>query len=360
MKILLKIYRVWKIRKFYSSNKKRGKMIKSKLILITIFFASTFIPNFIYAQEDLDTAINKLADKISQHMAEKEKTKIAVIPFQDLKTDMITTLGKYIAEELTTALFNSGKFHIMERNLLNKVLDELKLSQTGAVDSSSAKELGKITGVDAVVTGTIQDLITRVAVNCRLIETETGNIFAAASEKILKDETISKLMEEVIELPKAEKEKIDEEKEIEGPRTYDANRYIIDQIFTLQSKYDRDISFRGGWFRLEFVSITIDEYMEVKVFFVNPYYAHPVAFDFPKIVDDEGNNYLSSKIKGKMRQTRCNNGKCFKVQLPGNGRVPFVFEFPFIPKTVNKIWFTLNDQSIEIDWQYVLKKPLNN
>ncbi len=129
-------------------------------------------------------------------MSEKYKTKIALIPFQYLRPGMVTTLGKYIAEELTTALFNSGKFKIIERNLLNTVLDELKLSQTGAINPSSAKELGKVTGVDAVVVGTIQDLANRFGVNCRMIETESGEIFAAASIKIIKEEITSVLMEE--------------------------------------------------------------------------------------------------------------------------------------------------------------------
>ncbi len=172
-------------------------MIKSnKLILIIICIISTISLGSAnpFVQQELDIAIEKLANKISQYMAEQKKTKIAVVPFQDLSNDTVTTFGKYIAEELTTALFSSGKFNIVERNLLNKVLDELKLAQTGAVDPSSAKELGKITGVDAVVTGTIQDLVNRVAVNCRLIETQTGNIFAAASEKITKDETISTML----------------------------------------------------------------------------------------------------------------------------------------------------------------------
>lgn len=332
-----------------------------KLIILFLTLNLLFFTRFSYPQEDLDIAIGKLADKISQHMAEKKKTKIAVIPFQDLKTDMVTTLGKYIAEELTTALFNSGKFNIIERNLLNKVLDELKLSQTGAVDPSSAKELGKITGVDAVVTGTIQDLINRVAVNCRLIETETGNIFAAASEKIMKDESISKLMEEVIEKeePKAEEKMSEEEKEIEAPRIYDVSRYNIKQIKSLNSEQDKDIRYYQGWFKLEFLSITIDQSIIIKTFFVNPYYAHYVAFDFPKITDNEGNTYLASKIIGEIRETRCMVGKCFKVNLPGNGRVPIFFEFPVIPNTVKNIWFTLNNQSLEIDWQDVLKKPLN-
>jgi TolB-like protein len=323
-------------------------------MLIFLIFNS-----FSYAQEDLDNAIKKLADKISRHITDKKKTKIAVIPFQNLKTDVVSTFGKYIAEELTTALFNSGKFEIIERNLLNKILDELKLSQTGAVDPSSAKELGKITGVNAIVTGTIQDLINRVAVNCRLIETETGNIFAAASVKIIKDETITKIIEDVIQ----DNLKIEKEKEIKGPLTYDMSRYIIERISSLRVHQDIDFkySFDRRRFRLEFLSVTINKSILIKSFFVQMYrmYGKYVAFTFPKITDNEGNTYLASKVFGDIRRTRCDRGNCFKVFLPKNGRAPVFFEFPLISKTANKVWFTLNKQSLEIDWEDVLRNPIN-
>jgi curli biogenesis system outer membrane secretion channel CsgG len=172
--------------------KKDFRYLLSKLTIFIFVFSS--IPAVSQGQEDLDTAINNLTETISQLMAEKEKTKIAIIPFPNLSNE-ITKLGSYLAEELTTNLFISGKFKIVERSLLKQVLDELKLSQMGVVDPGSAKELGKMAGVDAIVAGTIADLGSYVAVNCRLIETETGEVFAAAKAKINKVENISKMME---------------------------------------------------------------------------------------------------------------------------------------------------------------------
>ncbi len=172
-------------------------MLKLKYIVtLSLIISSVFIffPYLSYGQEDLDIAIGKLSEKITQHMADKDKIKIAIIPFPNLEQKM-TRLGNYIAEELTTNLFLSGRYKIVERSLLNQVLDELKLSQTGVVNPSSAKELGNMTGVDALVTGTVADIGTYVAVNCRLIETESGEVFAAAKAKIIKDNNIAKLLE---------------------------------------------------------------------------------------------------------------------------------------------------------------------
>jgi len=37
-------------------------------------------------------------------------TKVAIIPFPDLQKQTVTLLGSFIAEELTTDLFTTGKF----------------------------------------------------------------------------------------------------------------------------------------------------------------------------------------------------------------------------------------------------------
>ncbi len=171
--------------------------IFKKLISPYLLISSLVITPFLLsAQENLDTAVNALTDQINKYMVEQKKTKIAVIPFTDLQKQRIMVLGSYIAEELTTNLFLTGKFKIVERSLLKQVLDELKFGQTGVVDSTSAKQLGKMTGVDALVAGTITDLGSYIAVNCRLIETESGEVFAAAKAKITKDDNITRLLEQ--------------------------------------------------------------------------------------------------------------------------------------------------------------------
>jgi tetratricopeptide (TPR) repeat protein len=81
---------------------------------------------------------------------------------------------------------------------LNKVLDEHKLSTTGIIDENSAKQLGKILGVDAIASGTISDLGNSIKLNSRLFATETGLIFAAAAVEILMNDAIQNLLEEGI------------------------------------------------------------------------------------------------------------------------------------------------------------------
>ncbi|MDI6704375.1 MAG: FlgO family outer membrane protein [bacterium] len=143
---------------------------------------------------DMDARIDELVGQISNSMIQEKKTKIAVIEFTDLQGN-VTNFGRYLAEELITKLFQTGKFRVIERQLLNKVVEEQKLTLTQLIDPESAKQLGRILGVDAIVSGTITDLVDKLKVNARIIGTETGDVFAVASAAITKDETVVRLME---------------------------------------------------------------------------------------------------------------------------------------------------------------------
>lgn len=162
------------------------------MIKMSLLFSLLIITNLVYSQT-LEVGLSSLSAQISAGMTESNKQKIAVIEFSDLN-GKITELGKYLSEELITRLFLTKKFQVIERLLLNKVLSEHKLNATGLIDETTAKELGNILGVEAIVSGTITDLGGSVKINSRLISTETGQIFSVASEEIIKDNTLKRLM----------------------------------------------------------------------------------------------------------------------------------------------------------------------
>jgi TolB-like protein len=163
-----------------------------------IFFFGSTIHLFVclgvsFPQGGLDQRVTELSQQIAKEMTEYQKATIAVVEFSDLQGN-VTDFGRFLAEELITRLFNTKKFKVIERQLLNKVITEQKLSLMGLVDPSSAKQLGKLLGVDAIASGTISELAQSLRVNARLISTETGEIFAVASTEIFKDESVTRLM----------------------------------------------------------------------------------------------------------------------------------------------------------------------
>jgi len=152
-----------------------------------------FSANVTCAQASLTQQLDELNRQIAAKVTAKNKTTIAVVEFADLEGN-VTNFGRFISEELITRLYETQKFKVIERQLLNQVIKEQKLTLSGIVDPGSAKQLGRVLGVEAIVSGSISDLRKTVRVNARLISTETGEIFAVAAAEFAKDQTVEELM----------------------------------------------------------------------------------------------------------------------------------------------------------------------
>ncbi|MCX6375505.1 MAG: FlgO family outer membrane protein, partial [Armatimonadetes bacterium] len=86
-----------------------------------------------------------------------------------------------ILEDLSTALVKTGVFQLVERSRLDEVLRELRIQNSGLVDSSTAKKLGKLVGARAVLVGSISDRKDCYVINARIIDTESGLVGIAES-----------------------------------------------------------------------------------------------------------------------------------------------------------------------------------
>jgi len=69
----------------------------------------------------------------------------------------VTRHSRDISDELTTTLFKSGYFEVLDREHLAKILEEQGLAQTGLIDESSAVQIGNIIGAGVFVFGRIQN-----------------------------------------------------------------------------------------------------------------------------------------------------------------------------------------------------------
>lgn len=121
------------------------------------------------------------------HCADYRKIKIAVMDFQQNGTFDTADVGKIVAEWLTTSLVETGRFDIIERRMLQQIIEEQKMGKSGLVDPGSASKLGRILGVKTIVSGTVQSYGGIFEINARLINVETGSIITA--EKITASST---------------------------------------------------------------------------------------------------------------------------------------------------------------------------
>jgi len=135
------------------------------------------------------------------------KKRVAVFDFQD-KTDHAyawwggKTVGRGMADMLVTALVKSGKYTVIERQNLDKILSEQKLGASGLVTPQSAAQIGKLLGVELAIIGSVTEFGYKksnvggrikgiglgmksqsavVAADVRFINTTTGEIIKAES-----------------------------------------------------------------------------------------------------------------------------------------------------------------------------------
>jgi TolB-like protein len=116
--------------------------------------------------------------------AEFKKTKIAVLDFQvQGRQNDNADMGKIVAEWFITALVQEGRFDVIERRLLEKVIEEQRIGVSGLVDEGSASKLGKVLGAKIVITGTVLEFQNVLEVNARILEVESSSIVAAENVK---------------------------------------------------------------------------------------------------------------------------------------------------------------------------------
>jgi TolB-like protein len=130
--------------------------------------------------------------------ADFKKTKIAVLDFQ-MQGEQTNTkdMGKIVAEWLITGLVETGRFDVIERRLLEKLLEEQKLGVTGMIDANSAAQLGKVLGVKIIVSGTVTSLEGYTEINARLINVDTASIMAAEKVRASSAERLRDLVAKI-------------------------------------------------------------------------------------------------------------------------------------------------------------------
>lgn len=109
-------------------------------------------------------------------------------------------IRRSVTDTFMTEIVKDGMFTLVERNQLDKILSEQKMTTSGLLDKSDAAKLGRLLGVSAIVMGTINQYsieshkkgilgvgvksnIGKVAVNVRIVDATTGEILLAANGK---------------------------------------------------------------------------------------------------------------------------------------------------------------------------------
>lgn len=164
--------------------------------LLSVILSLTGSPSSMAYEKEIKNLSASMADQIAQ----AGKKTIAVVDFTDLQGN-VTELGRFLAEEFSVALAGAGKgFEIVDRTHLKSILKEHKLSSTGIIDPQTARKLGKIAGVGALITGTITPFGDSIRLSVKVLDTETAKVISATTGNIAKTKAIEELLARGIEM----------------------------------------------------------------------------------------------------------------------------------------------------------------
>lgn len=100
-----------------------------------------------------------LSGPVSAESAKPEKPLVAVMPFAyKANNPEYAGLEKGMGEALTAELVKSRKFRMVERGRIETLLQEMKLQQSGVVDSAAAAQVGTQLGAQAYVLGSVTNV----------------------------------------------------------------------------------------------------------------------------------------------------------------------------------------------------------
>lgn len=185
-----------------------------KLSIYSLAFISTFpllsgcnSSPTTFGQQPAKPNVNQVANEAYNG----PKARIAVARFTDKSNNAYwynKEIGDGMADQLTTALFGTNRFIVLERQALDAITSEQDLAAAGRVSNETAAAFGEIEGAEIVViaavtefkdnasggsvggSGWMGDMISSVsagfsgahmAVDIRLVDTRTSRILAAGS-----------------------------------------------------------------------------------------------------------------------------------------------------------------------------------
>jgi len=158
-----------------------------------------FFPLMVSAQT-YEEELQGLSLKIAKNIERSGKRTVAVVDFTDLQGN-VTQLGRFIAEELSAKLVSVRQgFRVIERLQLNSIIAEHKLSASWFLEPKAVEKFGKISGVDAIVTGTVTPFGDSVRVSAKVITTDTAEVIAAATGNIAKTKAIEEHLARMVKV----------------------------------------------------------------------------------------------------------------------------------------------------------------
>ena len=138
------------------------------------------ISNFPFKVQTVNktSVIDQMIDEVVLDLS-KQETNIKSLAVWRIRSQTAGLNVEMIRQKLLTQLVNLNRYKVVTRQRLSELLEEQSLSLSGAIDETSAVEIGKLIGVEGFIDGYAAIENNRLMLNVSLIESESGVIIWA-------------------------------------------------------------------------------------------------------------------------------------------------------------------------------------
>ncbi len=153
-----------------------ARVLLSVAVAAGLFFAPL-------AAARADSGTKSIARRFARAAKKAGLKRVAVLPFQPLD-DSSPAQGRYLAEELTTALAGRDGIEIVERSMMGAVMSEHRLGRSGVLEPAGLMKIGGMLQAQGLVVGTFVTEGKKIELNARLIVLHTGVVLSAKSRRM--------------------------------------------------------------------------------------------------------------------------------------------------------------------------------
>lgn len=167
----------------------------SGLLSVVLFSVAFSIATAARGADSLESSLDEIARTIIERTRSGDGSTIAISTFTH-SDGTCSEVSNFISEFVVDSLFNigDGRVRIVERSQLSAIFKEMQLLYDGTIAPDTAKRIGEIEGVDALVTGSLTEFGDKVMLQARLIGTVDGTVFATARSSFPRTDTIQGMM----------------------------------------------------------------------------------------------------------------------------------------------------------------------
>jgi hypothetical protein len=135
--------------------------------------------------EERQRTMDELINKLSKCIAKSKKQRIAVLKIEGLENSRVIT-PHLLEEKIITKLATSDSvFSVIDRQNLKILLEEKGLEENALLNPTTASQIGKVLGLDALVKSTAAVVnLDDIEFNFKIIDIESGAILDGVQSTI--------------------------------------------------------------------------------------------------------------------------------------------------------------------------------